>query len=152
MSILFLVGRIAFVAIFIFSGITKLMGIAATAAYIQSKFIIPAALATVVTTAEGATGFTGYQLLAIAVGVIEILFPILIIFNILTRFSALVMLVFTAAVTFVMHDFWNMTDAAQQAVNQTMALKNLSIMGGFLILMAIGSWRPGMHDEDDYPA
>jgi uncharacterized membrane protein YphA (DoxX/SURF4 family) len=152
MSILFLIGRIAFVAIFIFSGINKLMNIAAIAAAIQAKVTIPAVLATVVTTAEGATGMTGYQLLAIATGVIEILFPVLIIFNIFTRFSAFVMLVFTAAVTFLMHDFWNMTDAAQVMSNQTNALKNLSMMGGFLILMAIGSWRPGMHDEDDYPA
>ena len=78
MSILFLIGRIAFVAIFIFSGVTKLRGISATAAMIQSKFVIPAALATVVASAEGATGMTAYQLLAIAVGVIEILFPLLI--------------------------------------------------------------------------
>ena len=151
MSILFLIGRIAFVAIFIVSGIGKLMAITATAAMIQAKFAIPAAMATVVASAEGATGMTAYQLLAIGVGVIEILFPLLIIFNILTRFAAFVMLVFTAAVTFVMHDFWNMS-AALRDDNMIHALKNLSVMGGFLILMVLGSWRPGMHDEDDYPA
>ena len=152
MSILFLIGRIAFVAIFIFSGIMKLMNITAIAAAIQAKLVIPAALATVVTAAEGATGMTGYQLLAILAGVVEIVFPVLIIFNILTRFSAFVMLVFTGVVTFLMHDFWNMGDAAQVMTNQTMALKNLSMMGGFLILMAIGSWRPGIYEHDDYPA
>jgi putative oxidoreductase len=152
MSITFLIGRIAFVAIFLFSGIQKLMGISATAAYIQSKFVIPAALGTIVASAEGATGMTAYQLLAIVVGVVEILFPLLIIFNIVTRFAALVMLVFVGLVTFIMHDFWNMTDAAAYTLNQTAALKNLSIMGGFLILMVVGGWRPEMYDEDDYPA
>lgn len=152
MSILFLLGRIAFVAVFLVSGIQKLMAITATAAYIQSKIAIPAALATAVASAEGATGMTGYQLLAIAVGAAEVLFPLLIIFNILTRFAAFVMLVFTAATVFFFHDFWNMTDAAAVTLNQTQALKNLSLMGGFLILMAIGSWRPGVYDEDDYPA
>ena len=152
MSILFLLGRIAFVAVFLVSGVKKLMAITATAAYIQSKIAIPAALATVVASAEGASGMSAYQLLAIAVGVVEILFPLLIIFNILTRFAAFMMLVFTAATTFFFHDFWNMADAAAYAANQTQALKNLSMMGGLLILMAIGPWRPGLHDEDDYPA
>ena len=152
MSITFLIARIAFVAIFLFSGITKLMGISATAVYIQSKFVIPAALGTIVASAEGATGMTAYQLLAIVVGVVEILFPLLIVFNILTRFASVVMLVFVGVVTFIMHDFWNMTDAAAYTSNQTDALKNLSIMGGFLILTVVGPWRPGMYDEDDYPA
>lgn len=152
MSITFLIARIAFVAIFLVSGIKKLMAISATATFIQSKFVIPSALGAIVASAEGATGMTAYQLLAIAVGVVEILFPLLIIFNILTRFAALVMLVFVGVVTFVMHDFWNMTDAAAYVSNQTDALKNLSIMGGFLMLMVVGAWRPGMYDEDDYPA
>lgn len=152
MSITFLIARIAFVAIFLVSGIKKLMAISATAAYIQSKFVIPAALGTIAASAEGATGLTAYQLLAIVVGIVEILFPLLIIFNILTRFAALVMLVFVGVVTLIMHDFWNMTDAAAYASNQSDALKNLSIMGGFLMLMVVGAWRPGMYDEDDYPA
>ena len=152
MGMAFLIGRIAFVAIFFVSGVTKLMGISATATAIQAKIVIPAALATVVASAEGATGMTVYQLLAIAVGVTEILFPLLIVFNILTRFASLVMLVFVGVVTFFMHDFWNMTDVAARGLNMTMALKNLSIMGGFLMLMVLGAWRPGVHDEDDYPA
>ena len=152
MGMAFLIGRIAFVAIFFVSGVTKLMGISATAAAIQAKIAIPAALATVVASAEGATGMTAYQLLAIAVGVVEILFPLLIVFNILTRFASLVMLVFVGVITFFMHDFWNMSDAAARSLNMTMALKNLSIMGGFLMLMVLGAWRPGVHDEDDYPA
>jgi uncharacterized membrane protein YphA (DoxX/SURF4 family) len=152
MGIAFLIGRIAFVAIFFVSGVTKLMGITATAAYIQTKVTIPSALDTIVASATNATGMTGYQLLAIAVGIIEILFPLLIVFNILTRFASLVMLVFVGVITFFMHDFWNMSDVAARTLNMTMALKNLSIMGGFLMLMVIGAWRPGMHDEDDYPA
>ena len=114
MGIAFLIGRIAFVAIFFVSGVTKLMAFSATAAAIQAKIAIPAALAAVVASAEGATGMTVYQLLAIAVGVTEILFPLLIVFNILTRFASLVMLVFVVLSTFFMHDFWNMSDAAAQ--------------------------------------
>jgi uncharacterized membrane protein YphA (DoxX/SURF4 family) len=150
MSITFLIARIAFVAVFIVSGVKKLMAITATAAIIQSKFTIPATLGTLAASAEGATGMTAYQLLAIAVGVIEILFPLLIVFNILTRFAALVMLIYIGVITFFMHDLSDMATAL--ADPGMAALKNLSIMGGFLILMVIGPWRPGMHDEDDYPA
>lgn len=151
MGIAFLIGRIAFVAIFLVSGVTKLMSITATAAAIQAKFTIPAALAAVAASAEGATGMTAYQLLAIVIGVIEILFPLLIIFNIASRFAAVVLLLYTAVVTYFIHDFWNMTGDLR-ADNMINALKNLSLMGGFLILMVLGTWRPGMHDEDDYPA
>lgn len=151
MSITFLIARIAFVAIFLASGITKLMGITATAAMIQAKFTIPAALASVAASAQSATGMTPYELLAIVAGVVEIVFPLLIIFNILTRFAALVMLIYTAVVTYFIHDFWNLTGDVR-ADNMIHALKNLSIMGGFLMLMVLGAWRPGMHDEDDYPA
>ena len=100
MSITFLIARIAFVAIFLVSGVKKLMAITATAALIQGKFTIPATLGTLAASAEGATGMSAYQLLAIAVGVVEILFPLLIIFNILTRFAALVMLVYIGVITF----------------------------------------------------
>ena len=46
MSITFLIARIAFVAIFLVSGVKKLMAITATAALIQGKFTIPATLGT----------------------------------------------------------------------------------------------------------
>jgi len=150
MSITFLIARIAFVAIFLVSGVKKLMAITATAALIQGKFTIPATLGTLAASAEGATGMSAYQLLAIAVGVVEILFPLLIIFNILTRFAALVMLVYIGVITFFMHDLANMTVAMNDA--NMAVLKNLSIMGGFLMLMVLGAWRPGAYDEDDYPA
>jgi len=152
MSILFLVARLAFVAIFLVSGIQKLISISATAADIQAKVTIPPALSDLAASAQAATGFTPYELLAIATGAVEIVFPLLIVFHIAMRFASLVMLIFVAVATYLMHDFWNMTDAAAQSANMVQALKNLSIMGGFLILAVLGRWHPGLQDEDDYPA
>jgi putative oxidoreductase len=152
MSITFLIARLLFVAIFLFSGLQKLIAISATATVIEGKVAIPAALSDLAASAQAATGLTPYELLAIAVGVVEIVFPLLIIFNIATRFSAFVMFVFVAVATYLMHDFWNDTDAAVQSANMTNALKNLSIMGGFLMLMVLGRWQPGAQDEEDYPA
>jgi uncharacterized membrane protein YphA (DoxX/SURF4 family) len=150
MGITFLIGRLLFVAIFLISGIQKLIAISATAAVIEGKVTIPAALSDLAASAQAATGLTPYELLAIAAGLVEIVFPLLIIFNIATRFSALVMFVFVAVATYLMHDFWNATDAAAQSANMIEALKNLSIMGGFLILMVLGRWHPGLQEDDDY--
>jgi uncharacterized membrane protein YphA (DoxX/SURF4 family) len=150
MSITFLIARLLFVAIFLITGIQKLVAISATATLIQGKVTIPAALSDLAASAQSATGMTPYELLAIAAGVVEIVFPLLIIFNIAMRFSSLVMFVFVAAVTYLMHDFWNAADAAVQSANMIDALKNLSIMGGFLMLMVFGRRHPGTQDEDDY--
>jgi len=148
MSIIYLIGRAAFVAIFLVSGIFNLMDREKAAALIQSKFTFPAGLANAVGRAEAATGLTGYQLLAIGVSVIEIVFALLIIFNVVTRFSAFVLFVFVAVATFYLYDFWDMAGDAR-SLAMTLALQNLSIMGGLLILMVLGPWRPGGSFEDD---
>lgn len=136
MNVAFTLGRIALVVIFVFSGVQKLTDLAATAAMIQSKVVIPAALGDVQAQIENAVGMSIWQVLAIIAAVIEIVGGLLIAFNVLTRTMAVVLLIFTAVTTFYFHDFWNMTgpDRANNLVN---ALKNLSLIGAFLIL---ASW------------
>lgn len=141
MHSLFVLGRIAFVVIFIVSGATKLMDINAAAGMIANKVTIPAQLNDLKTQIEAATGMTTPQLLAIAAGVVELACGLLIALNFGTRFFALVLLIFVAVATFYYHDFWNMS-GAERSANFIQALKNLSIMGGLLILFAIGPWRP----------
>jgi hypothetical protein len=58
--------------LFIYSGVTKLFGIQATAEFISAKVVIPVVLAPYATQLEGMTGMTTPQLLAIAVGVFEV--------------------------------------------------------------------------------
>lgn len=149
MSVTFLIGRIAFVAIFLVTGIFTLMDRAKTAAAIQSKFTIPESLSNAAASAQASTGMSPYELLAIGVSAIEIIFALLIIFNVITRFSALVLLVYTAVVAFFFHDFWNMTGEAR-VLNMSFALLHLSVIGGLLMLFVIGSWRPGTIEDDDY--
>ena len=63
------------------------------------------------------------------------------------RWGALVLVVFTASTIFFVHHFWDMTgDAYEQ--NQIQALKNLSIMGALLLIVAVGS---GPHSVDGRP-
>ena len=140
MSILFVIGRIAVVLIFVISGALKLMDIPGTAALIAAKVPIPALFADLVAQIETAAGMKSPQLMAIATGVIELGGGLLIAANIGTRWAALALLLLTAVATFYYHDFWNMTDAARMQ-NFIHVEKNLSIMGALLMLFVLGSYR-----------
>jgi uncharacterized membrane protein YphA (DoxX/SURF4 family) len=131
------IGRIALVAMFIYSGAMKLLDIVGTAAQISSKLTIPFFLSDLVGQIEASVGMPIWQILAIALGVIELLAGLLIVFNVLTRTSAVVLLIFTAVATFYLHDFWNMPAGDARTDNMIHAMKNLSIIGAFLILAAL---------------
>ena len=145
MNGILVLGRIAFVAIFIFSGITKLIDINATADYIATKVVmppilaglVPAQLYTYLAQVEGATGMNVPQWQATLAGLIEVICGLMIAANIGTRLAAFVLILFTALTTYYFHDFWNLAGDARtdQIVH---ALKNLSIMGGLMILFALG--------------
>src|SRR5258707_10695404 len=76
------------------------------------------------------------QCLAIAVGALEVICGLLIALNFGGRFFAIVLIFFVIAATFYGHDFWNQT-GAEQKNNIAHALKNLSIIGGLLIIAGI---------------
>jgi putative oxidoreductase len=61
-----------------------------------------------------------------------------------TRLGALVILLFTATVTIVFHRFWNMPPD-QAAVQRLFFMKNVSVMGGLILLMAFGPGRMAFH-------
>ncbi len=140
MNILFIIGRVALVIIFIVAGVEKLLDLAATAAMIQSKISLPAEISGVVAQIESATGMAWPQLLAIAAGVIELAAALMVAANIGTSGAAVVLVLFTAVATFYFHDFWNMAGDAR-ADNLVHAEKNLAIIGGLLVFVALGSWR-----------
>jgi len=151
MPLIFTFGRIVFVAIFLLSGANKLMDIAGTATEIAAKFTVPPALAGLAAQAEAMTGMQTPQLLAIFCGVVEILAALMIIFNFGTRLASLALIVFTVAATYYFHDFWNQVGPDRMS-NMAHALKNLSIVGGLIVLFALGSTRPLAAGEDDlYP-
>ncbi|MFL6931414.1 MAG: DoxX family protein [Xanthobacteraceae bacterium] len=136
MNVPFTLGRVALVVLFILSGAQKLTDIAGTADQIQAKLTIPSALADVISQVEATVGMPISQILAIVAAMIEVVGGLLIAFNVFTRTMAVVLLIFTAVTTFYMHDFWNMPAGADRTNNMIHALKNLSIMGGLLILAA----------------
>jgi putative oxidoreductase len=134
-------GRVLFAVLFIYSGATKLFGIQATSEFIAAKVAIPGLLAPYASQLETMTAMTTPQLLAIAVGCLEVISGLMIALNFGARFFAIILIFFVATATFYFHDFWNQAppDNAKTLVE---ALKNLSIIGAlFMIAGFSGSSR-----------
>jgi putative oxidoreductase len=130
-------GRILFAVLFLYSGATKLFGLAATADFIAAKVTIPALLLPYTTQLEGITGMPTPQILAIAVGSFEVIAGLMIAFNLAARFFAILMIFFVAAATFYFHDFWNQLPP-ENGKTLVDALKNLSIIGALFIIAGVG--------------
>jgi putative oxidoreductase len=87
-----------------------------------------------------AKGFPQAVALSYASGAVELIGGLLIVIGYKTRSVALVLLAFTAGTVLIAHNFWAFEGAAygQQRIQ---ALKNLGIMGGFLLLACFGPGR-----------
>ena len=119
MHIVEILGRILLSAIFLINGIGKIFNYEGTIQYMEN-FDVP-----------------GY--LIIPAIIVEILFPILLIIGYYTKFSALVLSLFTLVLAVIFH-----TDFSNQM--QLMSfLKNIAIAGGFLIIFVYG---PGKYSLD----
>ena len=119
MHIVEIIGRIFLSAIFLINGVGKIFNYEGTIQYMEN-FDVP-----------------GY--LIIPAITVEILFPILLIIGYYTKFSALVLSLFTLALAVIFH-----TDFSNQM--QLMSfLKNIAIAGGFLIIFVYG---PGKYSLD----
>ena len=117
-----LVGRILLATIFILSGIQKVAAYEDTLGYMQ---------------AQGLPWASGLLVLA---AIAEIGGGLAILTGFLTRIGALGLIVFLLVTSLVFHDFWNLTGPERQ-MQMVNFLKNLSIMGGLLLLVAYGAGR-----------
>lgn len=113
-SVIVLVGRIFFSAIFILSGFGKLTDISGTAAYFAT-FHLPAA-----------------TLVAVGAGLIELLGGLAILIGFQTRIAAWVLALFSIASGLIAHMNWA---DSMQLINFE---KNVAITGGFLLLAIYG--------------
>ena len=119
MHIVEILGRILLSAIFLINGIGKIFNYEGTIQYMEN-FDVP-----------------GY--LIIPAITVEILFPILLIIGYYTKFSALVLSLFTLVLAMIFH-----TDFSNQ-MQLISFLKNIAIAGGFLIIFVYG---PGKYSLD----
>jgi len=130
-------GRILFAVLFIYSGATKLFGIAATSEFIAAKVAIPALFVPYTTQLETMSGMSTPQMLAIAIGTFEIIAGLMIALNFGARFFAILLIFFVIAATYYFHDFWNQSPP-ENAKSLVDALKNLSIIGALFMIAGYG--------------
>jgi uncharacterized membrane protein YphA (DoxX/SURF4 family) len=130
------IGRLLFSIVFIFAGASKLLDLAGTT-QATAKIVVPEMLTTYTTQLEQAAGMPFAQMLAIGAGGTELLCGLLIALNFGARFFALVLVVFVVVATYYFHDFWNQSGPEAQA-NLLVAVKNLSLIGGLMIIAGIG--------------
>ena len=132
-------GRIFVPIIFIWEAIRELLDIRTFAKLLSdSKFPLPNEISAYL------GGMPKYEALAWALAGLELVCGLMILFGLKARWGALLLIVYSAGTIFFVHHFWDMTgDAYVQ--NQFHALKNLSILGGLLLIVAVGS---GPHSID----
>ena len=114
-----LIGRILIAALFIPAGISKIGGFEGTVGYIASVGLplatLGAVIAILVEVLAGAALLVGYR----------------------TKQAALVLALFTLAATVLFHNFWAMP-ADQAFMQQLMFMKNIAVVGGLLVIAALG--------------
>ena len=79
------------------------------------------------------------ELLVPISGVMALLGGLSILFGYKARFGALLIALFLIPVTVMMHNFWVVQDPIMQTIQQIMFFKNLSMLGGALIIMYFGA-------------
>lgn len=115
-----LVARVLLALMFILSGLSKFGGLDGTAGYIASK------------------GLPMAGVLAVMTALVEVAAGLAIVVGFRARIAALVLAAFTLLASVLFHNFWAMP-AEQQMVQQLMFMKNLSVVGGLLLLFALGA-------------
>lgn len=115
-----LFGRVFLALIFVVSGFGKVLDFGGTLEYMETVGV-PAA------------GF----LLVCAI-LFEIIGGALLAIGFQARLAAWALIVFTILATLFFHDFWSF-DGAERMMQQTQFLKNLSMMGGLLLVVGFGA-------------
>ena len=115
-----LAGRILLALMFIIAGFGKLGNLAGTAGYIASG------------------GLPFPSLLAVVVGLLELLGGIALVVGYQVRIAGLALALFTVAASMIFHAYWS-APADKQMVAQLLFMKNISVAGGMLLISALGA-------------
>jgi putative oxidoreductase len=119
-----LLGRILIGGIFVQSGFGKLMGLDAFAAGLARNGI-PGAVAQVLAPIGAAVEFVG---------------GLAIVFGLMTRYAAVLMILFVIVATLISHRFW-VLQGTERRTQSVQFAKNAAIIGGFLFVFATGAGR-----------
>ena len=125
-DVILLLGRVALGAIFVKSGLQKLMALSAFAASLASR------------------GSPQSSTWAVIGATVEFVGGIMIVTGFRARPASLLMILFVIVATGISHRYWEFADAAARRPQESQFFKNLSIIGGFLLLYVCGSGRFGL--------
>ena len=114
------IGRILLSAIFIMSGVNKIMNWDATAEQMAAE------------------GMMWVQPLLIGAIVIELAGGLSVLFGCWARVGAALLIVFLVPTTLIFHDFWT-CQGQQQQTQMIHFMKNVSIMGGLFLVLGWGA-------------
>ena len=138
MQMAYTLGRILLPLLFIVEGIRKLMNVDEIANMLARNNVpVPDEIVPYL------GGMPKFQAAGYTVAGVEVICGLMIVAGLKARWAALVLIVFTAATIFFVHHFWDM-DAAVVVAQRIEALKNLSIMGGLLLIVAVGAGPSAM--------
>jgi putative oxidoreductase len=115
-----LAGRVLLSAIFLLSGISKILHWSATADHMAAH------------------GMPAVQMLLAGAVVVEVLGGLALLLGFQTRAASLILFLYLIPTTLIFHNFWAHQGAAQQD-QMIHFLKNLAIMGGLLEVAAMGA-------------
>ena len=117
MDVLFLIGRLLFVAVFIASALTvHLIGFRQGVEYARA-YNAPAP-----------------ELGVLATGVAALVGGLMVALGVWADLGALLLVAFLLVITPIMHAFWKETDPQMRATQNAMFLKNFALIGGALVV------------------
>jgi putative oxidoreductase len=119
-----LLARVVMAAIFLNGGFHKLMALDGFAGYLTGHGI----------------PFGAYPV-AVLAACVEFFAALCVLVGLGTRYVALLLALFTAVAALIAHRFWEIPDAAQYTNQMNHFMKNVTIIGGFLMLYATGPGR-----------
>ncbi|CAB3745779.1 hypothetical protein B7G54_24520 [Burkholderia puraquae] len=119
---LILIARILLMVLFVIFGWSKLTAFSSTVAYMASSGVPAPALSTITAV------------------VMELVVGVALVIGFYTRPLALLLAVYTLGTAIIGHHYWNMTGAMQQD-NMIHFYKNISIIGGLMLLCVTGAGK-----------
>ena len=119
-DLVLLLGRLLMAALFLPSGISKLLGFAGFAASLATK------------------GLPYPEAWAAAAVAIEVLGPVALILGFLPRSTALLLIAFVVMASGTSHRYWEFTEAAARRAQEISFYKNVGIIAGLLFYFASG--------------
>ena len=115
--------RVLLALIFVASGVGKIFEFSSTQDYMAAE------------------GMQLTALFLIGAIVLEIVGGLSIVLGYRARLGAILLIIFIVPATLIFHDFWTIEDPEATKMQMIMFMKNLSITGGLLLVLAHGSGR-----------